>query len=118
LCTCSATTTPTMFIIFGSPRSGTTLLAQVLAAHPDIVLPEETDVIIPCAFIFDRVHDAKPRKSMLSNIIVNSSKLSSTLGAYLSARDVVDIVDNNSGNLGELLQALLRSDSQERHRPD
>ncbi|QHW31542.1 sulfotransferase [Paenibacillus rhizovicinus] len=35
-----------MFIIFGSPRSGTTLLSSVLDAHDDIVVPDETDFIV------------------------------------------------------------------------
>ncbi len=38
-----------MFFVFGSPRSGTTLMAQCLSSHTDIIIPHETDFI--CAFI-------------------------------------------------------------------
>jgi hypothetical protein len=46
-----------MLFVFGSPRSGTTLLAQILNSHPEIVVPHETDFIIPFVFVFDRIPD-------------------------------------------------------------
>ena len=33
-----------MFFIFGSPRSGTTLLAQCLSAHSEIIVPGEVSI--------------------------------------------------------------------------
>ena len=38
-----------MFIIFGSPRSGTTLLASSLDQNDQLVVLDESDFIIPMA---------------------------------------------------------------------
>ena len=37
-------------LLCGHPRSGTTLLEQVLDSHPDIVSAEETDIFVDDAF--------------------------------------------------------------------
>jgi hypothetical protein len=95
-----------VFFIFGSPRSGTTLLAQCLNAHPDVIVPHETDFIIPSAFVFDRVTDPALRAVILKPLITGSQGFTMGLGEYLSADEVCSIVDRHSGSLAELLTAI------------
>ena len=51
-----------MFIIFGAPRSGTTLLSSSLNLNDSIVIPHETDFIVPLSFVCrsvkDKAHEA------------------------------------------------------------
>jgi hypothetical protein len=82
-----------MFYIFGSPRSGTTLLAQCLNAHSKIVVPHETDFIIPMAFIFDRIRDEYLGRELIYKLIVNSSSFSNSLGEYIDPGIVYDTVN-------------------------
>lgn len=76
-----------MFLIAGSPRSGTTLLATTLAQHDHLTVPGETDFIIPWSFLYDRVKDPKVGRKLLWQLIV-SSTCYPRIGAYLSKRDI------------------------------
>lgn len=77
-----------MFHIFGSPRSGTTLLAQCLNAHPGLVVPYETDFIIPAAFLCDRIRDPAVGRDLVARMIVSSEAYPASIGQYLDAGEV------------------------------
>ena len=81
-----------MFIIFGSPRSGTTICAQTLSAHPDITVPNETDFIVPIVFIFTRIPDPDLGKAMIADLIVNSRAFRNSIGEYLQPIEVRELV--------------------------
>ena len=72
-----------MFVILGSMRSGTTLLAQCLNAHPDLVVPDETDFVIPVAFLVDRVADEALGKRLVGGLVVGSKRYAESIGRYL-----------------------------------
>jgi hypothetical protein len=95
-----------MFFCFGSPRSGTTLLAHCLAAHPDIIVPFETDFIVPTAFVFDRVRDAALRRAIIGPLITQSPGFQGSLGEFLSAEDVLAVIEHHEGPLHLLLSAI------------
>ena len=80
------------FIIFGGPRSGTTLLSQCLSAHSKIHVPYETDIIGPCAFIVDRVRNPRVGKEIIVNLITNSYYFDVSLGRCLTTEDVREAV--------------------------
>lgn len=82
-----------MFIIFGSPRSGTTFLAAGLNAHSEIAIPDETDFMVPVLFVFDRVKDESAGKQIIKQVIVSGERFGRSLGAYLSAAEICGIVD-------------------------
>lgn len=81
-----------MFIIFGSPRSGTTLLATTLDQHPDIVVPDETDFIIPTAFICDRIKDPVTGRRLIAELIVRTERFPYSLGRHVTPEAVADAV--------------------------
>jgi len=94
-----------MFFIFGMPRSGTTLLAQCLNAHPEIVVPHETDFIIPLAFIFDRINDPNVGRDMLYSLIINSEKYSS-LEEYLEPQTIEEVLHSTKYHPSSVLNGL------------
>jgi Sulfotransferase family len=98
-----------MFFILGSPRSGTTLLAQCLNAHSKIVIPDETDFIIPCAFVYDSIDDPTKRKSLVSDIIINSTRFQSSIGEYLTPGEVYRIVETCGARMDGLLSGLYQA---------
>jgi hypothetical protein len=63
---------PAAFFIFGSPRSGTTLLCASLELNDKIVVPDETDFVVPMGFIFDRVKDVAVGRDLIASLIVSS----------------------------------------------
>lgn len=95
-----------MFFIFGSPRSGTTLLAQCLSCHSQIIIPNETDFIIPLAFVFDRIREAEIGREMLVQFITRSGSHANSLGEYISSERVREIVYSCAYQAGEILQAI------------
>jgi hypothetical protein len=95
-----------MFFLFGSPRSGTTLLAQCLNAHPDIVVPDESDFIIPSAFIFDRLTDPAIRQILLKQLIVNTTRFRTSIGDAISPAQVEEIINTHAERMDQLLEAL------------
>lgn len=101
-----AKTGVTMFVVFGSPRSGTTLLKEMLCQHPDLIIPHETDFIIPMAFILDRVQDEKVGKKLIVDMICSTVAFESSLGRYLDRLGICEIVEGSQYSLSDLLGGL------------
>lgn len=95
-----------MFFIFGTPRSGTTLLAQCLNAHRELVVPYETDFIIPMAFLFDRVTDPAVGRELISKLIVSSAAFGRSIGEHIGADDVRDAVYGSDYHPAAVLSAI------------
>jgi hypothetical protein len=81
-----------MFYLFGSPRSGTTILAQCLSAHQDIFIPDETDYLAPMALVAGRIRDPDAGRQVICDIITHSERFPYSLGQYISAADVREAV--------------------------
>ena len=95
-----------MFFIFGTPRSGTTLLTQCLQAHRDIVVPHETDFIIPMAFVFDRIADATVGRELIATVITQSSCFKNSLGEYLRAERIRELIFSCDYTAASILQSI------------
>jgi hypothetical protein len=95
-----------MFFCFGSPRSGTTLISQCLAAHPDILVPNETDFIVPAAFLYQRLNDVSALKTCLKLLLTKSRYFSASIGEYLCEAEVGDVIDRCGERLSTLLSGL------------
>ena len=81
-----------MFFILGSPRSGTTLLAQCINAHSEIIVPHETDFIVPIAYILNRVSDPTVGRQLIRDLVIRSDRFASHIGEWLSREEVSEIV--------------------------
>lgn len=102
-----------MFLVFGQPRSGTTLVAQCLNAHPDLVVPDETDVVVPLAFLVDRVRDEAVGRDLAARLVVSTERFAGSLGRYLSPEEADEAVRGAPytlvGILGALYDAVARA---------
>jgi len=95
-----------MFIVFGSPRSGTTLLASSLNQSDHLAVPDETDFIVPAAFIIDRVKDPARGRSLIAELIVAAERFEPSLGEYLTPEEVSASVAEADYTLPGLLQSI------------
>ncbi|HYF46650.1 MAG TPA: sulfotransferase, partial [Acidimicrobiales bacterium] len=77
-----------MFVVYGMPRSGTTLVAQVLNAHSGLLVPDETDFMVPAAHAFRLVDDPVLGRRLLGDLIASTDRFDATLGRWLSAEQV------------------------------
>ena len=77
-----------MFVVYGMPRSGTTLVAQVLNAHPELLVPDETDFMVPAAHAFRLVDDPDAGRRLLGDLIASTDRFEATLGRWLTADQV------------------------------
>lgn len=81
-----------MFVVYGMPRSGTTLIAQCLNAHSELIVPDETDFMIPAAHAFRLVDDPDAGARLLGDLIVATDRFDATLGRWLDADRVRGLV--------------------------
>ena len=95
-----------MFFIFGSPRSGTTLLSQTLAAHSQVEIPYETDFIVPAAFIFDRIRDPAVGRPLIHGLMTESTGFKRSLGHYFEAEKLRELIYAADYSLADLLIAV------------
>jgi hypothetical protein len=95
-----------MFFIFGAPRSGTTLLSATLDLHSQIVVPQETDCIVPLVLIVERVPDPAVGRALISRLVVSTARFADSLGEHLSAADVERAVAAAPYTAAGILDAL------------
>lgn len=95
-----------MFFLFGSPRSGTTLLNTTLNMHSQICLPLETDFIVPLCLTHRRIGDEKAGKKIITDFINNSPRSSHALGEFLSAKEITSIIQNSEYTTASMLDNL------------
>jgi hypothetical protein len=77
-----------VFVVYGMPRSGTTLVAQVLNAHSGLLVPDETDFMVPAAHAFRLVADEDVGRELLADLIASTDRFEATLGRWLTADQV------------------------------
>ncbi|MEA3441719.1 MAG: sulfotransferase [Chloroflexota bacterium] len=97
-----------MFIIFGTPRSGTTILAHTINSHPGITIPHETDFIVPMVFLYTRIQDAVLGKKLIADMISHSTAYEKSIGEYIPPDRVHEIIDSSEYRAGAILQALYK----------
>lgn len=95
-----------MFFVFGMPRSGTTLLARMLNAHPDLLVPHETDFIVPMAFLMDRIADPAAGRPLLAQLVCGTAGFAAGLGEYLDTAAVAACIEQAPYRPADILHAL------------
>lgn len=95
-----------MFLVLGQPRSGTTLVAQCLNGHADLVVPDETDLVVPLAFLVDRIEDADLGRELAATLVTNSRRFAGSIGEYLSAEAAAEAIRAAPWTLRGVLSGL------------
>jgi hypothetical protein len=97
-----------MLFIFGTPRSGTTLLAQALNTHDDIAIAHESDFIVPATFILDRIEDATIGRKMICDSIIHSVYYRSgmSISEFLGPGEIEEIINSTEYSLAAILDAI------------
>jgi hypothetical protein len=95
-----------MFFVFGSPRSGTTLLAQCLNNHSEIVVPHETSFIIPMSFVFSSIREPNVGKEIIIKLITQSYDFQTSIGEYLSEEKISQIINDCDYHPAQMLNSL------------
>lgn len=97
-----------MFIILGSPRSGTTLLKEALCQNVKITIPRETDFIVPLAFLVDRIKNPEIGRKLIVEMIVSTEAFHRSIGRFLSQFELEDIVKSVQYCLTGILTEIYR----------
>jgi hypothetical protein len=98
-----------MFMIFGSPRSGTTLLKETLNLHSDIFVPMQTTFISTAAHIVGSVSSWQEASRIIADMIVHSDDFAAVLAEYLSEEDIRNAIARAEPSLGGALDAIYGS---------
>lgn len=95
-----------MLLLFGSPRSGTTLLAVALSQHPDIHVTFEANVIVPVCHLVMNTQDGEAGREAIARFIVTSKEFDRVFRPYLAEEEVRDIVFNAEFTAASILGSL------------
>jgi len=95
-----------VFLVLGQPRSGTTLVAQCLNGHPDLVVPDETDVVVPLAFLVDRIEDPDVGRELAATLVTRSRRFAGSFGPYLTEAQATEAIRSAPWTLRGVLAAL------------
>ncbi len=97
-----------MFILFGYPRSGNTLLGAVLNANDHIAVPEETDFIVPVCVICKRVPDPSAGRALLAKLITSTERFEHSLAKYASYSDLEEALENCEYTAAAVINAVFQ----------
>jgi hypothetical protein len=92
-----------MFLVVGQPGSEARLVADALSAHPDVVLAGRGDLLLPLAFLLQRVSDPVAARRLAVDLILGDRDFTSGIGAHLDADAVRAVVAEAPLRLGPLL---------------
>ncbi len=95
-----------MFVVYGMPRSGTTLVAQCLNGHSQLLVPDETDFMVPAAHAFRLVEDPDLGRRLLGDLIVATDRFDATLGRWLTPEQVREVVAGESYEFDLIVASL------------
>lgn len=104
-----------MALLGGHPRSGTTLLEQILDSHPDIVSAEETDIFNIFSYQYLSRHDTTKREILetlkscsISDVETARSRYFSTMDKCLSQPIGPRLLIDKNPSLTPLIPAMVR----------
>jgi hypothetical protein len=81
-----------VFFIFGTARSGTTLLATSLSQHSRLFVPRETDFVVPLVLIADRIPNEELGKRLIADFIVGSRYFGSSIYPLLKRPEIEEAI--------------------------
>jgi SAM-dependent methyltransferase len=95
-----------VFLVVGQPGSEARLVADSLDAHRDLVVAGRGDLLLPLAFLLQRVSEPTAARRLAAELIVADKGFASGIGAHLSADEVHAVLADAPLRLGPLLAEL------------
>jgi len=95
-----------MFLVVGQPGSEARLVADALDGHPDLVVAGRGDLLLPLAFLLQRVSEPVAARRLAAELIVADKGFATGIGAHLDAERVAAVLDEAPLRLGPLLAQL------------
>ena len=85
-----------MYTIFGSPRSGTTLLAELIGAHPDFFTVSEPDLMSFAALVLTTVPEPEIGKRLIMDYVRGSARIRDAFPDLIADEEVADALHRSS----------------------
>ncbi|MEM4261320.1 MAG: sulfotransferase [Candidatus Woesearchaeota archaeon] len=82
------------------------MLASTLNLNEYIIIPRETDFIIPTAFIIDRVKDPCVGRMLISKLITSTQDFKHSIGVYLKPSEVEKLIKSTDYRLCDILKSI------------
>jgi hypothetical protein len=95
-----------MFILFGSPRSGTTLFKESINLHSGIFIPHQTTFISPVAHIVGCITNWEKARQLIAELIVSTDDYTEVLAPYISPTEVYEVLASAEPTLAGILEAI------------
>lgn len=95
-----------MFIVFGSPRSGTTLLKETLNLHSDLFIPMQTTLISTSAHIAGSISNWEKAADVIARSLIASDDFPVVFEQHFTEDDIRGVIKSAEPSLAGALQAL------------
>ncbi len=95
-----------MFLIVGQRGSEARAVAEVLDAHPDVVVAGTGELIVPLAFLLQRVPDPDDARRLAADLVVAHDGFADGIGRHLDGEAVRAALNGVAPRLGAVLAAL------------
>lgn len=95
-----------MFLVVGQRPSGSGVVAGALDAHPDLLVLGAGDLLVPLAFLLERVRDPEAARRLFGDLVVAAREFDDGIGRHLDADGVHQALAGTPVRLGALLNAL------------
>lgn len=95
-----------MFLVVGQRPAGTSAVGAALDRHPGLAVVGAGELIVPMAFVLDRVGDAEAARTLLADLVIGSRGFAAGIGAHLDAEGVRAALAEGPVRLGPLLTRL------------
>lgn len=95
-----------MFLVVGQRPSGSGVVADALDSHPDLLVLGAGDLLVPLAFLLERVRDPDAARRLFGDLVVASREFDDGIGRHLDAEGVHRALAGVPVRLGALLSAV------------
>lgn len=95
-----------MFLVVGQRPSGSGVVADALDSHPDLLVLGAGDLLVPLAFLLERVRDPEAARRLFGDLVVAAREFEGGIGRHLDADGVHRALAGAPVRLGALLNAL------------
>jgi hypothetical protein len=96
-----------VFLVVGQRGSEARAVARALDAHPDLVVAGAGEIIVPLAFLVQRVSDPPTARRLAADLITSARGFEDGIGRHLDADQVGRALADAPTRLGPLLATLL-----------